>query len=41
VDDASFMGYKALCPFAPLSSLILIAAGVFFIYFCRKARSKA
>lgn len=30
IDDACMLGYKALCAFTPVSSLILIVAGIGF-----------
>ncbi len=30
IDDACMLGYKALCAFTPVSSLILIVAGIAF-----------
>jgi hypothetical protein len=35
IDDACMLGYKALCAFTPISSLILIVVGLAF-WFLRK-----
>lgn len=31
IDDECMLGYKALCAFTPVSSLIMIAIGVLFL----------
>jgi hypothetical protein len=31
IDDECMLGYKALCAFTPVSSLVLIAIGVLFL----------
>ncbi len=35
IDDACYLGYKALCAFTPISSTILFLAGAFFIFMHR------
>jgi len=30
IDDACMLGYKAMCAFTPISSLVLIALGIVF-----------
>lgn len=32
IDDECLLGYKALCAITPISSLILIIIGIFFLY---------
>jgi hypothetical protein len=32
IDDACYLGYKALCAFTPISTLILFIAAVFFLF---------
>ena len=32
IDDECMLGYKALCAFTPISSLILIVVGIFLLY---------
>jgi hypothetical protein len=32
IDDECMLGYKALCAFTPVSSLILIAIGIFLLF---------
>ncbi|MCE1164024.1 MAG: hypothetical protein LWX07_01320 [Bacteroidetes bacterium] len=36
IDDACMLGYKALCAFTPVSSLVLIVAGAAFWMFRKK-----
>jgi uncharacterized membrane protein YozB (DUF420 family) len=37
IDDECFLGYKALCAITPVSTLILIVAGIVFLYLRKKA----
>lgn len=37
IDDACFLGYKAMCAITPVSTLILIVLGVVFLYIRKKA----
>jgi len=38
IDDECMLGYKALCAFTPVSSLILFVLGAFFLFLRSKAR---
>jgi hypothetical protein len=37
IDDECFLGYKAMCAITPVSTLILIVAGIVFLYIRKKA----
>ena len=37
IDDACFLGYKAMCAITPVSTLILIVMGIIFLYLRKKA----
>jgi hypothetical protein len=37
IDDECFLGYKAMCAITPVSTLILIAMGIAFLYLRKKA----
>ena len=37
IDDECFLGYKALCPITPVSTLILVVLGIVFLYIRKKA----
>ena len=37
IDDECFLGYKALCAFTPISTIILIVLGILFWYVGIKA----
>jgi hypothetical protein len=37
IDDECMLGYKALCAFTPVSSLVLVALGVLFLVIRMKA----
>lgn len=37
IDDECMLGYKALCAFTPISSLILFIVGAFFLFLKSKA----
>lgn len=37
IDDECMLGYKALCAFTPVSSLVLVALGVLFLVIRTKA----
>jgi hypothetical protein len=36
IDDECMLGYKALCAFTPISSLILFVIGAFFLYMMKR-----
>ncbi len=36
IDDECLLGYKALCAFTPISTLILIVVGIFLMYMRKK-----
>lgn len=40
IDDECMLGYKALCAFTPVSSLILFAVGVLFLVIRNSANKK-
>lgn len=40
IDDSCFLGYKALCAFTPISTIILIAAGI-VVLIIRSKRMKS
>ena len=37
IDDECMLGYRALCAFTPISSLILFVVGAFFLFLKSKA----
>ena len=37
IDDECMLGYKALCAFTPVSTLVLAALGIMFLFFRKKA----
>jgi hypothetical protein len=36
IDDDCFLGYKALCAFTPISTVILFIVGAFFWFFRKR-----
>jgi hypothetical protein len=38
IDDVSFLGYKALCAFTPISTIILILVGIVMLIIRQKVR---
>jgi hypothetical protein len=38
IDDECMLGYKALCAFTPVSSLVLIVLGILFLIIGSKAK---
>jgi len=40
IDDECMLGYKALCAFTPVSSLILFVVGAFFLFLKSKANKQ-
>jgi hypothetical protein len=41
IDDECMLGYKALCAFTPVSSLILIVVGIFLLFIRKKMMKSA
>ncbi len=37
IDDECMLGYKALCAFTPVSTIILAVLGIIFLYLKKKA----
>ena len=37
IDDECMLGYKALCAFTPVSTIVLAALGIIFLFFRKKA----
>jgi hypothetical protein len=40
IDDACYLGYKAICAFTPISTLILFVIAAFFIFMRNVKKSK-
>lgn len=40
IDDECMLGYKALCAYTPVSSIVLFALGAFFLFLKSKANKQ-